>query len=155
MGQDRLLVPGCPGCWPGCCPNSSWQHPRTCPWISCCCCLVDCTDCPRWSACSPCGQEASCCTSHSWKHPWTVPGSEAARQWWTNQLLWKQQQAHHVGKRQASVPLTPGNIAGLVPGSAAAAAWWAALIAHRGQLAHHVKREATQYPLTPGNIPGL
>merc|ERR1712133_322431 len=78
--------------------------------------------------------------------PGLVPGSEAAAQWWTNQLLWKQQQAHHVGKRQASVPLTPGNVAGLVPGSPAAAAWWTALIAHRGQLAHHVKRSAAEYP---------
>merc|ERR1719260_339089 len=33
--------------------------------------------------------------------PGLVPGSEAARQWWTNQLLWTQQQAHHVGKREA------------------------------------------------------
>merc|ERR1712126_607912 len=33
--------------------------------------------------------------------PGLVPGSEAARQWWTNQLLWAQQQAHHVGKREA------------------------------------------------------
>merc|ERR1712141_939959 len=71
---------------------------------------------------------------------------------------------HHVaiaqrGKREApaAVPLTPGNIPGLVPGSAAAAQWWAAQIAHQGQLAHHVtKREApAATPLTPGNIPGL
>merc|ERR1712098_974046 len=61
--QHRLPLPGCPGCWPGCCASDPWQHPRTCPWISCRCCLVDCTDCPRWSACSPCGQEASCCPS--------------------------------------------------------------------------------------------
>merc|ERR1712018_46426 len=73
---------------------------------------------------------------------------------------------HHVaiaqrGKRQApaAVPLTPGNIPGLVPGSLAAAQWWAAQLIHRGQLAHHqVKRSAqapASVPLTPGNIPGL
>ena len=54
---------------------------------------------------------------------------------------------HHVtiaqrGKRSAqapaSVPVTPGNIAGLVPGSQAAAQWWAAQLIHQGQLAHHV-----------------
>merc|ERR1711994_338675 len=71
---------------------------------------------------------------------------------------------HHVaiaqrGKRQApaAVPVTPGNIPGLVPGSAAAAQWWAAQLIHRGQLAHHVsKRQApAAVPVTPGNIPGL
>merc|ERR1712156_1377169 len=63
------------------------------------------------------------------------------------------------GKRQApaAVPVTPGNIPGLVPGSAAAAQWWAAQLIHRGQLAHHVsKRQApAAVPVTPGNIPGL
>merc|ERR1712045_79617 len=71
---------------------------------------------------------------------------------------------HHVaiaqrGKRQApaAVPVTPGNIPGLVPGSPAAAQWWAAQLIHRGQLAHHVsKRQApAAVPVTPGNIPGL
>merc|ERR1712018_1132287 len=69
---------------------------------------------------------------------------------------------HHVaiaqrGKRQAAVPVTPGNIPGLVPGSLAAAQWWAAQLINQGQLAHHVtKREApAAVPLTPGNIPGL
>merc|ERR1712154_12702 len=67
---------------------------------------------------------------------------------------------HHVAiaqrsKRQAAVPLTPGNIPGLVPGSAAAAAWWAAQLIHRGQLAHHVSKRQAATPLTPGNIPGL
>merc|ERR1712177_198615 len=47
---------------------------------------------------------------------------------------------------QAAVPLTPGNIPGLIPGSPAAAAWWTAQIAHAGQLAHHVKREAVEVP---------
>merc|ERR1711990_678918 len=71
---------------------------------------------------------------------------------------------HHVaiaqrGKREtsAAVPLTPGNIPGLVPGSAAAAQWWAAQLIHQGQLAHHVSKRETSaaVPLTPGNIPGL
>merc|ERR1712102_48139 len=75
---------------------------------------------------------------------------------------------HHVaiaqrGKRSAqdpaSVPLTPGNIAGLVPGSEAAAQWWAAQLIHRGQLAHHQGKRSAQdpasVPLTPGNIAGL
>ena len=70
---------------------------------------------------------------------------------------------HHVaiaqrGKREApaAVPLTPGNIPGLVPGSAAAAAWWNAQLIHQEQIAHHQKREApAAVPLTPGNIPGL
>merc|ERR1711936_1060737 len=60
-----------------------------------------------------------------------------------------------LSKRQASVPLTPGNIAGLVPGSLAAAAWWTAQIAHAGQLAHHVGKRQASVPLTPGNIAGL
>merc|ERR1711981_438012 len=48
---------------------------------------------------------------------------------------------------QAAIPVTPGNIPGLVPGSPAAAQWWAAQIAHQGQLAHHIgKREAAVYP---------
>jgi len=67
---------------------------------------------------------------------------------------------HHVAiaqrsKRQAAVPLTPGNIPGLVPGSQAAADWWAAQLIHRGQLAHHVSKRQAATPLTPGNIPGL
>merc|ERR1711976_347872 len=75
--------------------------------------------------------------------PGLVPGSAAAAQWWTAQLIHRGQLAHHV-KREApaAVPLTPGNIPGLVPGSPAAAQWWAAQLIHRGQLAHHVKREA-------------
>merc|ERR1719340_562306 len=56
---------------------------------------------------------------------------------------------------QAAVPVTPGNIPGLVPGSAAAAQWWAAQIAHQGQLAHHVGKRQAALPVTPGNIPGL
>merc|ERR1712214_221559 len=93
--------------------------------------------------------------------PGLVPGSEAARQWWTAQLIHQGQLAHHQGKREApaaSVPLTPGNIAGLVPGSEAARQWWTALLIHQGQLAHHQgKREApaASVPLTPGNIAGL
>merc|ERR1712215_596145 len=67
---------------------------------------------------------------------------------------------HHVaiaqrGKRQASVPVTPGNVAGLVPGSPAAAAWWAAQIAHAGLLAHHVGKRQASVPVTPGNVAGL
>merc|ERR1711970_1203250 len=58
-------------------------------------------------------------------------------------------------KRQASVPVTPGNIAGLVPGSAAAAEWWAAQIVHAGHLAHHVGKRQASVPVTPGNIAGL
>ena len=75
---------------------------------------------------------------------------------------------HHVtiaqrGKRSAqapaSVPVTPGNIAGLVPGSQAAAQWWAAQLIHQGQLAHHQGKRSAQapasVPVTPGNIAGL
>merc|ERR1712002_1367362 len=58
-------------------------------------------------------------------------------------------------KRQAAVPVTPGNIPGLVPGSAAAAAWWTAQIQHAGQLAHHVGKRQAAVTVTPGNIPGL
>merc|ERR1712098_443153 len=36
--------------------------------------------------------------------PGLVPGSEAARQWWTNQLLWAEQQAHHVKREAVEVP---------------------------------------------------
>ena len=42
---------------------------------------------------------------------------------WAAQIAHQGQLAHHVGKRQAAVPVTPGNIPGLVPGSAAAAQW--------------------------------
>merc|ERR1711983_80694 len=75
---------------------------------------------------------------------------------------------HHVtiaqrGKRSAqapaSVPVTPGNIAGLVPGSQAAAQWWAAHLIHQGQIAHHQGKRSAQapasVPVTPGNIAGL
>merc|ERR1712045_954124 len=55
----------------------------------------------------------------------------------------------------AAVPLTPGNIPGLVPGSAASAQWWTAQLIHRGQLAHHVSKRQAATPVTPGNIPGL
>merc|ERR1712214_186518 len=75
--------------------------------------------------------------------PGLVPGSAAAAQWWTAQLIHQQQLAHHVSKRQAATPVTPGNIPGLVPGSAAAAQWWTAQLIHQQQLAHHVsKRQA-------------
>merc|ERR1711963_597666 len=60
-----------------------------------------------------------------------------------------------LNKRQAAVPVTPGNIPGLVPGSAAAAAWWNAQLVHAGQLAHHVGKRQAAVPVTPGNIPGL
>merc|ERR1712178_408554 len=63
---------------------------------------------------------------------------QAATQWWTAQIAHQGQLAHHVGKRQAATPVTPGNIPGLVPGSAAAAQWWTAQLIHQGQLAHHV-----------------
>merc|ERR1711923_202348 len=59
-----------------------------------------------------------------------------------------------LSKRQAAVPVTPGNIPGLVPGSAAAA-WWNAQLIHAGQLAHHVGKRQAANPVTPGNIPGL
>merc|ERR1711936_532165 len=55
--------------------------------------------------------------------PGLVPGSAAAAQWWTAQLIHQGQLAHHVSKRQAATPVTPGNIPGLVPGSQAAAQW--------------------------------
>merc|ERR1712234_80717 len=55
----------------------------------------------------------------------------------------------------AAVPVTPGNIPGLVPGSPAAAQWWTAQIAHQGQLAHHLGKRQAALPVTPGNIPGL
>merc|ERR1711937_614109 len=92
--------------------------------------------------------------------PGLVPGSEAARQWSTAQLIHQGQLAHHQGKREApaAVHLTPGNIPGLVPGSEAARQWWTAQLFHQEQLAHHQgKREApaASVPLTPGNIAGL
>merc|ERR1712064_128862 len=72
--------------------------------------------------------------------PGLVPGSAAAAQWWTAQLIHQQQLAHHVSKRQAATPVTPGTIPGLVPGSAAAAQWWTAQLIHQQQLAHHVSK---------------
>merc|ERR1712058_174656 len=87
--------------------------------------------------------------------PGLVPGSAAAAQWWTAQLIHQGQLTHHVSKRQAATLVTPGNIPGLVPGSAAAAHWWTAQIAHQGQLAHHVGKRQAATPVTPGNIPGL
>merc|ERR1712131_488607 len=87
--------------------------------------------------------------------PGLVPGSAAAAQWWTAQLIHQGRLAHHVSKRQAATPVTPGNIPVLVPGSAAAAQWWTAQIAHQGQLAHHVGKRQAATPVTPGNIPGL
>merc|ERR1712025_827886 len=63
--------------------------------------------------------------------------AQAPAQWWAAQLIHQEQLAHHQGKRSAqapaSVPVTPGNIAGLVPGSQAAAQWWAAQLIHQGQ----------------------
>merc|ERR1711962_445433 len=47
--------------------------------------------------------------------PGLVPGSAAAAQWWTAQLVHQGQLAHHQSKRQAATPVTPGNIPGLVP----------------------------------------
>ena len=43
---------------------------------------------------------------------------------WAAQIAHQGQLAHHVGKRQAALPVTPGNIPGLVPGSEAARQWW-------------------------------
>ena len=43
---------------------------------------------------------------------------------WAAQIAHQGQLAHHIGKRQVSGVVTPGNIPGLVPGSAAAAQWW-------------------------------
>merc|ERR1712168_1195492 len=34
--------------------------------------------------------------------PGLVPGSPAADQWWQAQNIWREQQAHHIGKRQAT-----------------------------------------------------
>merc|ERR1719347_1141954 len=34
--------------------------------------------------------------------PGLVPGSEAARQWWTNRLIWAGQHAHHVNRRHVA-----------------------------------------------------
>merc|ERR1712087_950002 len=88
-------------------------------------------------------------------------GTVAEAQWYQQQLQWQQTQLNALarGKRSpqgaAAVPVTPGNIPGLVPGSAAAAQWWAAQIAHQGQLAHHVGKRQAAIPLTPGNVPGL
>merc|ERR1712080_694940 len=50
------------------------------------------------------------------------------------------------GQWPAAVPVTPGNIPGLVPGSAAAAQWWNNLLIWQANQVHHVKRDATQYP---------
>merc|ERR1712027_102610 len=88
-------------------------------------------------------------------YPFCDVNHAAAAQGWTAQLIHQGQLAHHVGKRQAADPITPGNIPGLVPGSAAAAQWWTAQLIHRGQLAHHVGKRQAADPITPGNIPGL
>merc|ERR1711872_335310 len=53
-----------------------------------------------------------------------VPNVPGGGQWWQQQLVWQQQQANFRGKRQAALPVVPGNIPGLVPGSPAAAQWW-------------------------------
>merc|ERR1712126_359737 len=41
--------------------------------LSCCRCLVDCTDCSPRTACSPCGQEASCSPPDPWQYSRTCP----------------------------------------------------------------------------------
>merc|ERR1712055_517514 len=84
--------------------------------------------------------------------PGLVPGSPAANQWWTNQLVWQQQQVNARGKRQA----VPGNI-GLVPGSAAEAQWFADQLAVlQQQVVARGKREAyLPVGVVPGNVPGL
>merc|ERR1712055_821093 len=72
--------------------------------------------------------------------PGLVPGSPAANQWWTNQLVWQQQQVNARGKRQA----VPGNL-GLTPAQEAQyfadqLQWQATWNAARG------KREAIEVP---------
>merc|ERR1712055_496228 len=82
--------------------------------------------------------------------PGLVPGSPAANQWWTNQLVWQQQQVNARGKRQA----VPGNL-GLTPAQEAQyfadqLQWQATWNAARG------KREASlSIGVVPGNVPGL
>merc|ERR1719150_674856 len=95
-------------------------------------------------------------------------GTVAEAQWYQQQLQWQQTQLNALarGKRSpqgaAAVPVTPGNIPGLVPGSPAAAQWWAAQIAHQGytnqihlNTAWGRKKRQAASPVTPGNIPGL
>merc|ERR1712055_883929 len=98
--------------------------------------------------------------------PGLVPGSPAANQWWTNQLVWQQQQVNARGKRQAvpgnlgltpaqeaqyfaSLPIgvVPGNVPGLVPGSAAEQQWFADQLQWQATWnAARGKREAIEVP---------
>ena len=59
----------------------------------------------------------------SWICVWTAVSQKLTKHRWAAQIAHQGQLAHHVGKRQAAIPVTPGNIPGLVPGSAAAAQW--------------------------------
>merc|ERR1712012_327570 len=42
--------------------------------------------------------------------PGLVPGSEAARQWWTNQLIWQQQQLAAAGRKKRSATQYPAGV---------------------------------------------
>ena len=66
---------------------------------------------------------------------------------WAAQIAHQGQLAHHIGKRQAALPVTPGNIPGLVPGSPAAAQWWDFLSAPSGTLFVPMRRNPSSSPI--------
>merc|ERR1711862_109945 len=105
--------------------SNSWKHCWSCSWIPSSCSVVGCSTYTPRTTCSPSGQKicssSSFSCSNSWKHCWSCSWIPSCCSVGAAQLIHQGQLAHHQGKRSAqapaSVPVTPGNIAGLVPGS--------------------------------------